>query len=107
MGATPSLFPPFLASLKNQVLKPHLVSSLWKNSGKPLSLNLVSEEYGWRMVNGQYLMNWYDCTQLPKTLSDCLQQNFLNDGEDSDEDINFGDNIYGRDTSSDEDDDVD
>ena len=106
-GANPSLFPPCSASLKNQVLRAHLVSSLWKNSGKPMPLKLVPEENGWKMVNGQYWMNWYDCTQLPNSLSDCLLKNPLDNGIDSDEEINFGDNIYGRDASSDEDSDAD
>ena len=38
-------------------------------------------------------MNWYDCTQLPNSLSDCLLKNPLDNGIDSDEEINFGDNM--------------
>ena len=60
----PKFIPSSAASLRNQVLRANLVSSMWENSWKP-------ETNGWKLVVGQYEMDWYDCSQLLKSLCEC------------------------------------
>ena len=80
-GINPSSLPPCKASLVEKIKRSHFVASVWKRATLPDTVVLDPEEYGWKLQDGHYVINWYDGQQVPDDIYEKLE-NLVNHDDD-------------------------
>ena len=81
-GINPSSLPPCKASLVEKIKRSHFVASVWKRATLSDTVVLDPEEYGWKLQDGHYVINWYDGQQVPDDIYEKLENLVNHDDED-------------------------
>ena len=70
-----SLLPPCSKTLYKKIKRAQYVSMVWTNatSANP-TRNLDPTDYGWKLIAGQYEIDWYDNDAIPSTLNTTLEE---------------------------------
>jgi hypothetical protein len=103
-GINPFGVPPCRAVLENKIKRANYVATIWKQADlKNPGSTLDPEHCGWEKAEDGYKLKWYDCEQLPKEMLDILQkETTVSPPADEDEDVTYGEYLYGADDSDDE-----
>lgn len=63
------------------------MASVWKRATLPDTVVLDPEEYGWKLQDGHYVINWYDGQQVPDDIYENLENLVNHDDEEDEDDI--------------------
>ena len=105
-GVNPSSLPPCSNVLHNQLKRTNYIASMWKRAHLQKPCTAEPEGNGWAQENGKYVIDWYDGDQLPTQIYQTLntETNAVLNEEDEDEDVAFGETMYGPDELEEDDD---
>lgn len=63
-----SAMPPCSRVILNKLKRTHLIASQWISSTKPHPPMMIPVDYGWKIVNGKYEIQWFEGETCPKAL---------------------------------------
>lgn len=105
-GINPSSMPPCAKVLRKKLERANYIAQMWKKASSQKPCDEPPDGHGWLLDDGTYAIHWYDADQLPVDIYRVLELN--NDTsiveEVEDEDVGYGENMYGADEANDEDD---
>ena len=73
--------PPCQSVLLQKLLRTHHVASIWRNAQQQKPCLLKVEEHGWNLDEGEYMISWYDCPQVPRDIMKLLEDKEQDVGE--------------------------
>ena len=105
-GVNPSALPPCAATLQLQLERANYVATMWKRAApqKPCADSPVG--HGWNLDSDMYRIHWYDGDQLPSDIYRALDIATAETPimeEEEDEDVTYGEHIFGADETYDDD----
>ena len=71
-GMNPSSMPPCKAVLRNKIMRSNYLAYTWRHAHHRNPQTAPPNEHGWTLVDGKYHMKWFDCDQIPETLTRIL-----------------------------------
>ena len=102
-GINPSSMPPCSNVLRKKMERANYVARMWKRASSQLPNDESPGENGWVLDSDTYRVDWYDCDQLPTDIYKVLELSpevqILEESED--EEVMYGENIYGPDEPND------
>ena len=80
-GINPSSMPPCKHVLYNKFRKTNYITHMWKHATDSNPCTLDAEGHGWSLVQGKYIINWFDCNQLPESFMNIIGNSDLSFAE--------------------------
>ena len=71
-GVNPSSMAPCKSSLINKALRSNYVAYVWMHAHLPNPCDSTPEGHGWVLFNDQYHVKWFDCDQVPESITRVL-----------------------------------
>ncbi len=86
-GANPSSMPPCFKVLTNKMKRANYVAALWRRADRRSPVSYLPDGHGWELRDGAYHLNWFDGGQVPRSVSQLLDDEVLElDDDEDDED---------------------
>ncbi len=78
-GLDPSLMPPCNHVLIHKIKRAHYVTKTWKCAHESCNAIGNPADNGWSLQDDIYVIKWYDCQQVPQSLSQEVEDNVQNE----------------------------